>query len=192
MNIYSEQVTKNYKINKVAEDKKYTPSVTTAEIADWEKRFKESVSPLVQFDNEPGKASMKLYDGASGIEATWSGNIVLNADNYVKWTFSIQNKPFVEAKFNLDSESKKIIDGLYEFYNIWRDEWSKSLSIPPSADSGANASAELPAQGPAAAPVTAAAPAPAPITEAYNKGVNRNRSRLIEDHSDRMKRLAGI
>jgi hypothetical protein len=176
----------------VAEENKYAPSVTTAEIADWEKRFKESVSPLVQFDSEEGKPSMKLYNGTSGIEATWSGNIVLKADNYVKWTFSIQNEPFVEAKFTLDAESKKIIDGLYEFYNIWRDEWSKSLSIPPSADKVA-AGAELPAQGPPAVPGTAATtPAPSPVTEAYNKGANRNRSRLIEDHSDRMRKLAGI
>lgn len=188
MSIYLEQETRNINNDKVAEQNKYVPSVTTAEIADWEKRFKETVSPLVQFDSEPGKPSMKLYDGASGIEATWSGNIVLKADNYVKWTFSIQNQPFVEAKFNLDAESKKIIDGLYEFYNIWKDEWSKSLSIPPSADG----SAELPAQGPAAVPGTAAAPAPTPLAEAYNKGANRNRSRLIEDHSDRMKKLAGI
>ena len=175
----------------MAEQNKYAPAVTTAEIADWENRFKESVSPMVQFDNEAGKPSMKLYNGASGIEATWSGNIVLKADNYVKWTFSIQNAPFVEAKFTLDVESKKIIDGLYEFYNIWKDEWSKSLSIPPAVDSG---SAELPAQGQPAVPGTASTPPPTPgaVTEAYNKGVNRNRSRIIEDHSDRMRKLAGM
>lgn len=178
----------------MAEENKYVPSVTTAEIADWEKRFQEAVSPLTKFNSEDGKPSMKLYNGLSGIEASWSGIISLKADNYVKWSFSILNEPFVEAKFNLNADSKKVIDGLYDFYNIWREEWSKSLSIPPSADKIADTeSKDLPAQGQPAVPGTAAKPTVgSPVTEAYNKGSNRNKNRIIEDHSDRMRKLAGI
>jgi len=153
----------------VSTENKYTPAVTSAEIADWENRFKEAVSPLVQFNSDEGKPSMNLYNGTSGVEATWSGVVQLTADNFVAWSFSIQNEPFVEAKFNLNLESKKIIDSLYDFYNIWRGEWAKSLSIPPSV-----------------------APEKLPVTEAYNTGGNRNRSQLINDHSERMKRLAGL
>lgn len=192
MSIYSELVRRNInnKNDKVKNENAqgnqegaYAPSVTKSEIADWEKRFKESVSPLVQFDTEDGKPSMKLYNGASGIEASWTGTILLKADNYVKWSFSIQNQPFIEAKFNLDKESKMIIDGLYDFYNVWKEEWSKSLSIPPSAE----ASTEMAAEGP-----PTPAPTPAPIQEAYNVGKDRNKSQIIDDHSERMRKLAGL
>lgn len=167
--------------SQIEKDGEYVPSVTKSEIADWEKRFKESVSPLVQFDTKEGKSSMRLYKGASGVEASWAGTILLKADNYVKWSFSIQNQPFVEAKFNLDKESKSIIDGLYDFYNIWKEEWSKSLSIPPSSEQGTEMSAEGPPTQ-----------APAPIQEAYNTGKDRNRSQIIVDHSERMRKLAGL
>lgn len=180
----------------MAQEQKYIPSVTTAEIADWEKRFKESVSPMTQFNSEDKQPSMKLYSGISGIEAEWSGTIPLKAENYVKWTFSIQNEPFVEAKFNLNADSKKVIDGLYDFYNVWREEWSKSLSIPPSAEKIDKTSSELPAQGPPAVPGTAAS-APVSVgsvaeTYTYKNGVDRNKEKIIEDYSNRMKKLAGI
>lgn len=161
------------------QDDAYVPSVTTSEIADWEKRFKESVSPLVQFDTEEGKPSLRLYKGSSGVEASWAGTILLKADNYIKWSFSIQNEPFVEAKFNLDKESKTIINGLYDFYNVWKEEWSKSLSIPPSAEQETEMA-------------TGGAPTTAPIQEAYNVGKDRNRSKIIDDHSERMRKLAGL
>jgi hypothetical protein len=169
----------------MTEESKYTPSVSNAEIADWEKRFKEAVSPMVEFDSIEGKPSMRLYKGASGVEASWSGTITLRADNYVKWSFSIQNNPFIEAKFELDKESKTIIDSLYDFYSIWKQEWSKSLSIPPSAEEEQEGPAQLP---PAPAPETATAP----IQEAYNIGKDRNKQQIIDDHSDRMKKLAGL
>ena len=181
----------------MAEEQKYVPSVTTAEIADWEKRFRESVSPMTQFNTEEGKPSMKLYNGISGIEAEWSGTIPLKADNFVKWSFSLQNEPFVEAKFNLNVDSKKVIDGLYDFYNVWREEWAKSLSIPPSADNASKSTtSELPAQGQPAVPGTAATgpTVGSPVTEdyVYRNGADRNKTKIIEDYSNRMKKLAGI
>ncbi len=78
------------------------PQITTSEVQEWENKFKESVSPLVQFTQDgAGNDSMKLYNGQSGVEASWAGTIVLNNDNYIKWTFSIQNEPFIECKLNL-------------------------------------------------------------------------------------------
>lgn len=148
------------------------PEITTAEISDWETKFKESVSPMVQFDTQDGKPSMRLYNGQSGIEASWAGTIILKADNYIKWSFSLMNEPFVEAKFNINDENKRIVDALYDFYNMWKEEWSKSISIPPSAETNT----EMSTDG-----------APATLKES-----SRTKENIISDHSERMRILAGL
>ena len=82
------------------------PQITTAEVQDWENKFKESVSPLVKFDNDgTANGSLKLYNGESGVEALWSGVIILNNDNYIKWNFSIQNEPFIDCKLNYNENN---------------------------------------------------------------------------------------
>ena len=146
--------------------KNYAPAITSTEIVEWENKFKQLVSPLVEYDVQDNGQSMKLYSGLSGIEANWSGTIMLKADNFIKWSFSLQNGAFVEAKFTIDLDNNELIGKLYEFFQQWRDNWSKMLSIPPTANS----------EGPDAAA----------IQESRTKGS------IIKDHSERMKRLAGL
>ncbi len=146
-----------------------TPQITTQEIQDWENKFKESVSPLVKFTpTEQGTNSMKFYNGESGIDATWSGIIILGNDDYVKWNFSIQNEPFIESKLNLTQENFNIFSNLYNFYNEWKDEWSKQITMPDNA-MPSNVQTNLPLK--------------------ENK---RTKTFIIKEHSQRMKILAGL
>ena len=160
-------------MKKLNEEQEFIPKVQQSEISDWENKFRQNVSSLVQFDtnNETHEKSFKLYKGVSGIEASWSGTIMLKADNYIKWNFSIQNEPFVEAKFTLNNETSQLISKLYSFYEMWKQEWEKVLTIPQSQEQN-----------------TEMATGGEPLTES-----KRNiRFNEIIDSSERMKRLAGI
>ena len=107
----------------------YKPQIQASEIAEWEKKFKENVSPLVNFDKigEDG-TSFKVYKGSSGIEVEWSGKINLGSDDYIKWKFSIINDVFIDCKFKLDDDTKDLIKKIYDLYVTWQKEWSQSLS----------------------------------------------------------------
>lgn len=150
----------------------YAPAITATEITDWENRFKQSVSPLVEFEKQDNGQSMKLYSGESGIEANWKGTILLKSDNYINWDFSLQNGPFIDAKFMIDTDNNQLVNKLFSFYQQWREEWSKLLSIPPDAaiETGNDAQAQL----------------------KENRSFTRTKESIIRDHSDRMKKLAGF
>lgn len=162
------------------------PQITTSEVQDWENKFKESVSPLVQFNNDgTANGSMKLYNGQSGYEALWSGTIMLNSDNYIKWTFSIQNEPFIEAKLSFTEENFRIITNLKNFYDSWKSEWSKQLSIPDADRQDIDNKTNGPAQ-----PVE-----PAPATQNAEPAIQENtRTKLsiIQNHKERMQKLSGL
>lgn len=105
------------------------PQIQSTEIADWENRFKQNVSPLVQFNKEGDNgSSFKLYKGSSGLEVEWSGTINLGSDDYIKWKFSILNDIFIDAKFKLDEDTKDLIRKIYDLYVTWQKEWSQNLS----------------------------------------------------------------
>jgi len=150
------------------EEKNYAPAITSTEIAEWENRFKEIVSPLVEFEKQDNGQSMKLYSGLSGTEASWKGAILLSSDNYINWDFSLQNGPFIEAKYKLDSDNHQIIENIYNFYQQWRSEWSKMLTMPPTPE----------------------------IDASHEKNIQeiqkRTKQNIIDNHSERMKRLAGL
>jgi len=115
-------------IKEVAEE--YKPEVTDVEIKEWESNFSSSVYSNVKFDSVDGKPSIRLYKGYSGIEATWSGVMLFESDNNIKWSFSIQNGIFVEAKIKLTDTIINTIENLYSFYDNWKNEWLKVLSVP--------------------------------------------------------------
>lgn len=187
------------------------PQITSTEIQDWENKFKEAVSPQVQFEvRENGAPSMQLYNGESGIEAIWTGTILLNADNYIKWSFSIQNNPFIEAKASLTEENFQLIKKLYDFYGIWKEEWSKQLTMPnANADdtamaTGGDMSAPIPA---AASPggmrggtdggnvlggATGSSAGGPPVNENRKSHVQKRKDGIIEEHRERMLRLAKL
>ena len=105
------------------------PQIQSSEIADWEKRFKENVSPLVKFDTDGDNGtSYKLYKGSSGVEVEWSGQILLGSDDYIKWKYTILNDVFIDAKFKLDDDTKELIKKIHDFYLTWSKDWSQNIS----------------------------------------------------------------
>lgn len=165
--------------------KNNTPQITASEIQDWENKFKESVSPLVQFSNDgTGNGSMRLYNGQSGMEALWSGTILLNNDNYIKWNFSIQNEPFIESKMIFTDDNYKIISNLKNFYDLWKIEWSKQLSIPDENRQDVNSITNGQPE-----PVEPKQPSvvPDPIQES-----DRTKLSIIKFHKERMQKLCGL
>ena len=181
---------------------KEAPKVTEAEVTKWENDFRTNVSPLVKFDSQDNGRSMKFYNGDSGVDAYWSGIIILKSDNYLKWNFSMLNGVFMESKMNLDENNQKIPSNLYDFFKGWQAEVAKTITEPGEATQ------EAPILEPApdlAGPETANAPeapeAP-PLAEGLiisnsnktisKERVNQSRKNNIMDSGDRMRRLAGL
>ena len=105
------------------------PQIQASEIAEWENKFKQNVSPLVKFDTKGDNGtSFKMYKGSSGIEVEWSGEINLGSDDYIKWKFTILNDVFIDAKFKLDDDTKELIKKIYDLYITWSKDWSQNLS----------------------------------------------------------------
>jgi hypothetical protein len=190
---------------------KQAPRVTKAEVIKWENDFRENVSPLVKFDTQDNGFSMKFYNGESGVDAYWSGTIILKSDNYLKWNFSMLNGVFVESKINLDENNHKIPSNLYDFFVGWQGEVSKAIT-EPGAEEQANQEANNPPEqtpdlvGPESNNVPEAPiQGPPPMTEgvilsntisknsANNPSrINTNRKNNIMDSAERMRRLAGL
>lgn len=105
------------------------PQIQASEVEAWENRFRENVSPLVQFDKIEGtNTSFRFYKGVSGIEAEWSGVIKLGSDEYIKWKFSILNEVFIDAKYRLTEENRDMMSRIYDLYASWAKEWSQTIS----------------------------------------------------------------
>lgn len=116
---------KNFR--KLAEEIK--PQIQASEVESWENKFRENVSPLVQFDKVDGtNTSFKFYKGVSGIEVEWSGIINLGSDEYIQWKFSILNDVFITAKYRMTEENRDLIGKIYDLYISWSKEWSQSIS----------------------------------------------------------------
>ena len=184
---------------------KQTPQVTQTEVQEWEEKFKSSVSPLVKFGTQDNGYSMKFYDGESGVDAFWSGNIILKADNYINWSFSLLNGVFIDAKLNLDDTNNKMPMNLFEFFKAWQTEVSQTITEPkegmyndenkepmkqeplPSPDAKNLAGPSNPNSS--ALPQTPAEENPLPLTEGRR---NKSRQNVILNSSERMRRLAGL
>jgi hypothetical protein len=105
------------------------PQIQASEIAEWENKFKQNVSPLVKFDKTGDNGtSFKFYKGSSGIEVEWSGQIILGSDDYIKWKFTILNDVFIDSKFKLDDDTKDLIKKIYDLYITWSKDWSQTIS----------------------------------------------------------------
>lgn len=187
---------------------KQAPKITQAEVTKWENEFREVVSPLVKFDTQDNGFSMKFYNGESGVDAYWSGTVILKSDNYIKWTFSVLNGVFVEIKMNIDENNQKISSNLYDFFKSWQEEVSKTLTEPQEKDVNAtnppaqtpdlvgpetNNAPEAPAQGPP--PITEGmilSNTPSKQNNTSKERVNQIRKNNIMDSGERMRRLAGL
>jgi hypothetical protein len=184
------------------ENNKQTPQVTLAEVQDWEEKFKAAVSPLVKFGTQDNGYSMKFYNGESGVDAFWSGNIILKADNYINWSFSVVNGVFMDAKLNLDDTNNKIPMNLYEFFRGWQTEVSQTLTEPKEGMYQDKEKQEAPAApaapdatnlaGPGNPNASAAPEKEEPLPPLQEGRRNKTRQNVILGSSDRMRRLAGL
>lgn len=184
---------------------KTPPPITESEVTDWENKFRESVSPLVQFYEQDNGHSMKFYNGESGVDAFWAGIIALKGEKYIKWTFSMLEGVTMEAKVILDETNYKIPSGLYDFFKSWQVEVAKSITEPESAQ-GTDGAGSPPPQNPdLAGPESNNAPetpigGPPPMSEGLLVGkknvipsrVDKSRKDNIMDSAERMRRLAGL
>lgn len=183
-------------INKAQE----APRVTQAEVTKWETDFREKVSPLVKFDVQDNNYSMKFYNGASGVDAYWSGTIILKADNYLKWNYSMLNGVFMEAKMNLDEDNFKLPSNLYDFFKAWQAEVSQTITEPEAETQAQNQETSMTTQpnaalaGPESANVPPTAPEGQPLAEnlIIIKQIPKSRKETIMDSGERMRRLAGL
>lgn len=162
---------------------KTKPQITSSEVEQWENKFRNEVSTQVQFTSgENDGSSFRLYNGISGVEAEWAGTILFNADNFIKFTFSIQNGLFIETKVVLNQDVHELMTRLYNFYNTWKEEWSKQLSIPDAnRDDTQNVANGTPE------PASNEAPTPDAIQED-----DRTKLGIITHHKGRMQILAGL
>ena len=192
----------------------YTPEIKAWEVKEYEDNFKEKVYHDVQFDKQGGGEdaySMKFYKGKSGVEAIWSGSILLPGENKIKWKFSLQNPPVIEANIQMDEDNSEIIKKLYNFYKIWKDEWSKMLTIPekeeemPVGDEMGIGTPEPEGMGANIGEPGESEPALAlqehmimrkrdsKIGKLNNKTkIRESANEIIKNHGDRMRKLAGL
>lgn len=169
-----------------------TPAITSSEISAVEEKFKQNVTPLVQFTKGANGHSMTVYNGSAGVEAIISGTIILKTNNFIKFSLSIQKGANIEAKFQLEDDNAEIIGKLSEFYTQFREEWSQKLTMQnPDASIDGDISKQqapgTPAGGQTPEPSAVGPGAPTPVTE-----ITRNMENIIKEHSERMRRLAGI
>jgi hypothetical protein len=155
--------------------KEYTPKINFWEVEEYEQQFKERVFYDVQFNKEGEEGtSMKLYKGKSGVEATWSGTILLNEDNFIEWSFSLQNGVSINSKLTLNDENVELIPKLYTFYKIWKEEWSKMLTVPAKTEEE---------------PMKASQIQESTLTLREQK--QNRKMTIINNYSDRMRKLGG-
>jgi hypothetical protein len=159
-----------------------TPQITQSEIQELIKIFEEKVGrySVVFNKDENNEYDFKIYKGDSGVDAYWSGSIILEQDYFIDWRFSLVNGVNIEnATFRINESNKNICENIFDIYNIWYGKISKFIrndSEAPSVDSG-----EEIIQGGEEEEMS--------LSESRTI---KGRKTLIDSSSDRMKRLAGI
>ena len=112
-----------------SESQDLRPKITSSEIDEFEKMFKENVSPSVNFAKKPdGSIDFRLYKGESGSEASVRGSIPLQAEDKIDFTYSIQNGPHIDMSADLTQDVAYTLKRLSDFYVTWKKDWSEKLS----------------------------------------------------------------
>ena len=173
--------------NKIMED---IAQITQAELDKYKNMFNEKVGhySVVFEKDENGEETFQIYKGESGVDANWSGYVILENDYSVKWKFSVLNGVFVEAVMKITDGNKDVVSNIYDFYNIWKNELVKYLVSGESGEEvgSMEGGEEIVSGGPAE---TSPVGEEMPLAESTG---TKGRQRLINDSSDRMKRLAGL
>ena len=108
------------------------PRITQTEIDQFEKDFREKVSPMVQFSKkEDGSVNFDLYKGVSGVEAKVSGIIPIKAENKIEWSYSLQNGSYVNMNAELTTEVSETLNKMAFFYEQWKRDWTEKLTEIP-------------------------------------------------------------
>lgn len=138
-------------------------AVDISEIKKWEQMFLQNVWKDVNFTNKAGQDhSFEFYDGYNGIEVKWKGRMRFKDEEYLDWSFSIQDGIFLDGRFQLDVEKKEITLKLYNLYADWKSKWLDYLS---KGGKGADSS---------------------------NISEGRTKEDIIRNHQWRMSKLAGL
>lgn len=119
----------NLNKNKINENQTNSPQITQSEIDKFQNDFQTKVVSNVLFSKkQDGSINFELYNGESGIEAKVSGIIPIKAENKIEWSFSLQNKAFVNVKAELNTEIIDLLNKLYFFFDSWSKEWTEKLT----------------------------------------------------------------
>ena len=167
--------------------------ITQAEINELKKQFEEKIGKYtVIFDkDENGEETFKAWDNPVK-DAFWSGQVVLEKDYFVKWSFSLINGfKVLESIFQVNDENQNIINMINNVYNIWYENLNKYITADEDGSSElggeelvSNETGEL---GDAEEEIEGGTEEEeGPISESIIKS---GREKIIKESSERMKRL---
>ena len=175
---------------------KMAAQITQAEINELKKQFEEKIGKYtVKFHkDENGEETFKAWYSPVK-DAFWSGTVVLEKDYFIKWSFSLINGfKVLEATFKINDENKDIISMIKNVYDIWYENLNSSIMAgedesselggeePVSTETGELGDVEEEIEG-------ETEEEEGPISESRTKS---GREKIINNSSDRMKRLAGL
>lgn len=168
--------------------------ITKAEIDKYKKMFNDKIDYYaINFNTkEEGEQvvdDFEIYKGDSGVDASWSGSIILEKDYFINWEFSILNGVYIDCKMRMNDSNKNVINNIYEVYTNWREDLSKYIVSSPkdfSSDTPSDSGEEIVSGGPAE---TSPEGESMPLSESRT---TKGRQKTINESVNRMKRLAGL
>ncbi len=170
--------------------------ITQAEVNELKKQFEEKIGKYtVVFDkDENGEENFKAWFSPVR-DAIWSGRVQLEKDYYIHWSFSLINGfKVLESVFQVNEDNKNIIAMIDNIYNIWYENLNASIMAgeDESSELGGEelVSTETGELGDVEEEIEGETEEEeGPISESRTKS---GREKIINNSSDRMKRLAGL
>jgi hypothetical protein len=170
--------------------------ITQAEINELKKQFEKKIGKYtVIFDvDENGEETFKAWNSPVR-DAVWSGQVLLEKDYFVKWSFSLINGfKVLESVFQINDENVNIINMINNIYNIWYENLNKYVIADEggSSDLGGEeqVSVETGELGDVEEEIEGGTEEEeAPLSESKTK---LGREKIIKESSERMKKLAGL
>lgn len=109
------------------------PKIAASEIKAEEDKFKQNVTALGEFDKDSqGKTAFKVFKTKNGRpEAQWSGRIPFENQDYLKWSFSIQDGMRIEGSYEVSEDNRDIVVKLFNFFISWKKDWIEKITKLP-------------------------------------------------------------
>lgn len=165
--------------------------ITQAEINELKKEFEDKIGNYtVRFNqDENGKEDFRIYKGESGKDAFWSGNILLEQDYYIEWSFSLINGfKVLSATFKVTEQNKDIISIINNVYEIWSINLNKYIRGDEYESAEIGGEEPVPEE-PLGDEVEDTESEEGPLSESRTK---EGRKIVIRKSGERMKKLAGL